>query len=73
MTVYKYIIVPGYIKSKNDGEIHYISASQLMRLYKVNPLECIVALGKYWHRGRIGIESLIVLRPRYDGNYGLEK
>lgn len=66
----KYIICPGEVRSKSDNDIHYISSSQLMRLYGVESHECIIvdspmsAVGLNW-------QDYIVLRPRTDGNYSL--
>lgn len=36
----KYLVCPGAVFSKNDGQEHFISAEQLIRLYKVNPKDC---------------------------------
>ena len=38
----KYLLYPGHVRSKNDGDWHYISASKLAALYKVSMQECIV-------------------------------
>ena len=61
----RYVVYPGYITSKNDGQFHYITAAKLMQLYKVNPRECIV------YRENLGLDvsKLTQLHPRYDGNY----
>lgn len=66
----KYLIVPGNVKSKNDGETHYISASQLIDLYGVDPSECYVYSEVM--RGNIFLNHLKRLTPRYDGNYNIE-
>lgn len=66
----KYIICPGFVVSKNDGDCHFIDASTLMNLYKVNPMECIVNRDHDSIRG-IDTTKLIWLSPRYDGNYQL--
>lgn len=68
----KYLIVPGQVRSRSDGDTHYISAQELIRLYGVNPKECKIVeqqvlvnvdrLEKYY-------PGLIELRPRYDGKY----
>lgn len=65
----KYLVVPGYIHSKNDGDRHFIGASQLMRLYGVKPQQCSVVTEDGSTYGRY--KDMIVLRPRYDGNYTL--
>lgn len=66
----KYVICTGYIVSKNDGDRHYIDAPTLMRLYKVNPMGCIVNRDHDSMRG-VDTSKLIWLRARYDGNYQL--
>jgi hypothetical protein len=65
----KYLVKPGYERSKNDGDKHWISADTLIRLYGVNPKECI----RSQFNGEQDPQDLIVLRPRYDGNYELEE
>lgn len=62
----KYIVYPGYCISKTDGDKHWISADKLMRLYQVDPKECIVSVP--WKESP---QDLIPLRPKYDGNYTL--
>lgn len=65
----KYLVVPGYVTSKNDGDRHFIGAGDLMRLYGVNPQECRVVTEE---GSTFGSEKdLIVLRPSYSGNYSL--
>ena len=65
----KYILHPGYVTSKNDGDRHFISAPELAKLYNV-PLEECYAPNTI---GRLdAIENwrgLIHLFPRYDGRY----
>ena len=38
----KYIVVPGCITSKSDGDTHFISGQHLIRLYRVNPKDCLI-------------------------------
>lgn len=68
--VLKYEVFPGHVTSRSDGDRHYISASQLIHLYCVDPLECRVFNGCPGGRsgGRSG-GSLISLFPRRDGEY----
>jgi hypothetical protein len=61
----KYLVKPGYVFSKSDGDKHWISADKLIRLYQVNPRECVIS------HPYLDPEDLIVLEPRYDGNYEL--
>lgn len=64
----KYLVFPGEVISKADGQTHYITAGQLVRLYKVNPLEVKTILSD---KDLLGIrrEDYIELHPRFDGNY----
>jgi len=68
----KYLVIPGTITSESDGDLHYISASSLIRLYGVDPRECVV-LSEYLSDVGIKRDELIVLRPNYRGNYDLPK
>lgn len=65
----KYVICPGYMISKNDREVHYISSIQLMKLYNVNPAECIICdySRPKTHKGLHN--NLIYLYPKYNGHY----
>lgn len=71
----KFAVYPGNVKSKNDGDWHYINAPTLMRLYQVDPKECVVMRqGRLIHIEDVGnIEAemlgLIHLRPLYSGDY----
>lgn len=66
----KYIIVPGFIRSKNDGDIHYITTNKLIALYGLDRDECICV-----PRLSVPIKipeqfsNLPVLRPLYSGKY----
>lgn len=39
----KYIVWPGFIYSKIDNDMHFITTKQLMRLYNVPENECYIA------------------------------
>ena len=73
----KYVICPGMVESRTDGQRHYIGAMQLMKLYKVDPRVCeIYEPAQWWPASfyRYADErhaGLIRLGPRYDGNYEL--
>ena len=79
MNKLKYAIQPGHVRSKVDGDVHYINARTLMQLYKVDPRECLVIDPKddarlYEHQTQCAEEQkLIHLRPCFDGNYVLPK
>lgn len=69
MAEFRYVVVPAFITSKMDGDRHYIGADKLMRLYGVDPRECLILD----YRGDI-IEGtipkdVIWLTPRYHGDY----
>ena len=63
----KYIVVPGYIKSINDNDMHWISAKELLRLHNVKKEECIVVENKFSLRGYSEeyLLSLKVLGPQH--------
>jgi hypothetical protein len=73
----KYVICPGYVTSKTDGQRHYIGAMQLIRLYQVDPKECeIYEPAPWWPRSYYRMieehqQELIRLEPRFNGNYDL--
>ena len=66
-----YVLVPGHIISKSDGDRHYVTARQLQQLYGVDPADCIEAPtgpgANHWEPP----EDAVYLRPRYDGDYSL--
>lgn len=66
----KYLLCPGYIRSKKDGQVHYVGASDLMRLYNVDPRECVIFHHKAEHN-HSRMDSLIKLYPKYNGDYTL--
>ena len=78
-TKWRYVVYPGVVISQTDGQEHYIGASQLMRLYGVDPAECFIfEPAPYWTAGMYSYNhtltlGLIELRPRYDGDYDIAK
>lgn len=62
----RYVIHPGHVYSKNDGQLHYINGRQLMRLYGLNPAECVIASEQ---NGWCAPAGCIHLSPRSSGNY----
>jgi hypothetical protein len=62
----KYLICPDYVISQ-DGQEHWISAGELIKLYKVKREECLI-MPRY-SSGWVRPEHLIVLRPKSNGNY----
>ncbi len=66
----KYIINPGYMISKSDGNMHYITAGMLMNLYQVKESECIIVRSeKDLYKLKGFNNTLINLYPRFDGKY----
>lgn len=72
----KYLVIPGIVRSINDGDIHFIGYNTLIRLYGVNPKECIpgsyLDIHKWQNDYLIKKHGLIVLGPRSDGDYRLK-
>ena len=71
----KYMVIPGYVKSPNDGDWHRVSAGDIMRLFGVKYDECFVA---YNNKSLLGhneewLKSLVVLEPNSKGAYDLQK
>jgi hypothetical protein len=67
----RYLVHPGMVVSKNDGQEHYISAHRLMKLYQVDPRECLIQEPNdpFLPRGYDIYYPWIHLYPRYDGDY----
>jgi len=64
----RYVLHPGYVTSRNDGQRHYIGITQLARLYGLD----IRAPNVVIDDGRPGLSALpddVHLYPRYNGNY----
>lgn len=68
----KYIIHPGLIRSKNDGQWHYIKYGDLIGLYDVSPRDCRLAT-EVVLRSLRRCDNVIHLYPRYDGNYKIKE
>lgn len=73
----KYICFSGYVKSKSDGDTHYIQASRVAELYRVNVNECILINSpsdlETKTRGytKEMMDSLTALHPQNNGDYTL--
>jgi hypothetical protein len=69
----RYVLHAGPVVSQNDGDTHFVSASDLARLYRLKPGEYVVA--PHWRdplsKGWKAPEGAIHLRPRRSGNYSL--
>ena len=62
----KWLIYGDNVFSKYDGDKHYINPDELIRLYGLDPKECIT-VGLFDRRE--GLPFLPILTPRYDGDY----
>jgi general stress protein YciG len=69
----KFLVIPGTITSKSDGDRHFIGARELMRLYRVKQEECVVMseedVVRYNPYSSKYPMNLVRLEPRYDGDY----
>ena len=61
----KYVIYPGPVVSKHDGSMKRIRFFELVRLYGLDPRDCINAD----HLGSHAPKTFMVLGPRFDGDY----
>lgn len=62
----EYLIAPGHTRSKHDGQVHYVDAPRLARLYGLRP-------GQWRTYDPVTDRhtDLPVLTTRYDGDYRL--
>lgn len=65
----KYIVIGDWVRSQSDGQVHYISAEELVRLYRVRRSECILLNRMALSEVRQFV--LRILRPQEDGHYSL--
>jgi len=67
----KYLIFGGYIHSKNDGDLHFISGDRLRQLYNINKEDCIIVNNEEDKMKIKGIKryEFIELYPKFDGKY----
>jgi hypothetical protein len=72
MTI-KYLVCPGEVRSQFDGQVHFISAYQLMALYSVSAKECAIKPPGRSTDGYQPPDGLIELRPDPTGEYELPK
>lgn len=68
MTDYVY---PGYVRSRNDGDRHWVSGASLIRLYGLDPRSAVIVdLTAHGMLGRRADEpGDRHFHPRYDGAY----
>lgn len=76
VTTARYLLCPGPVHSRVDGQVHHVGAAELMRLYGAKPAECVVMPSGPgglldWALGCLERGELIALHPRFDGEYRL--
>lgn len=75
MTTKRFLICPGFVRSKTDGQEHHISGRKLIELYGLDPKECVIKQDVYERfASRRQPEpdydpELIPLHPLYEGDY----
>lgn len=62
----RYVLMPGHVRSRYDGDDHYVGVNALLDLYKVPRGARWVRGDSVWHQPAPGD---VVLRPRTDGGY----
>ena len=75
----RYLLCPGLVRSRIDGDVHHVTATQLAQLYGVPLSDCVVlpAQSPAHHRERMALMErvrlgeLIGLTPRFNGDYQL--
>jgi hypothetical protein len=66
----KYAVFSGEVYSQHDGDHHFVSADQLVRIFNLDRRECVLVQNEDDKRGR-DFSGLIKLFPRYEGDYTL--
>ena len=61
----RYVLHPGWVTSKNDGQKHFIGRPRLAQLYRVNLGQCV--LGD--EREYLEQDDDVHLYPDYHGKY----
>ena len=70
----RYLVIGGTVTSQTDGQTHYIWPGQLMKLYRVEYRECLLATSETDAERILAAhgkdrDALVVLRPRFNGDY----
>ena len=66
--IIRYVVHPGWVKSQNDDQYHWIDAPRLMHLYGVRKDQCVIFDRKRRHDYP---PDWVHLWPRYAGDYTL--
>lgn len=61
------VIHPGNVRSRTDGDVVYVGYKDLIRLYGLDPKDCVLA-SSGWRAGHRRVRHFY---PRYDGDYSL--
>lgn len=76
--ILKYVLYPGVVRSRVDGDVHFISASRLASLYGVDMRACLAVEPTSMSTERCvatqalaSALGLTPLYPNYFGNYAL--
>jgi hypothetical protein len=67
MVVKRAMVHPGYVRSRNDGDIHWITGRDLITLYRLNPATTTVATAD--NQTGLRLDDYDHYYPRQDGNY----
>lgn len=74
----RYVLFPGYVESKTDGQMHWISIHQLLHLYAIPKGSTVTWVStdgtvEYSKVKYVPEEGDIACLPRYDGDYPIFK
>ncbi len=64
-----FLLFPGQIRSKNDGDCHFISAGQLINCYQLDPRQCAIYNPTMHKLTDPAVRNRVWLEPRYHGDY----
>jgi len=74
----QFLLIPGYVESRSDGDRHYIAAEELANLYGVSLKDCVVISSDEFRKFEPNpppgysweyLKSLIALPVLYHGDY----
>lgn len=63
----KFVVCADDVKSKHDGQWHFVSAQQIARLHNLRPSQWLTL--QQAQKIGLSLEGLTILRPRFDGDY----
>lgn len=68
----RYLIHPGHVRSANDGQLHYVTADQLIKLYQLPQNSRVVIIAHADPTPSFNdLPGDVHLWPRRDGKYSL--